>query len=165
MSYQTTQEKPTAAYVLSLVGGILSIVGAVILMLIAAISLSAYYSYPYYSFYPIFAVLYVGIGAWLIISGAIVVIAASRLNANPEEHNKWGMLILIFSILGGGGIFGIIGGILALVWKPSMLSTPPPPPWQQASTLQQIKRICPQCGRVLTEEMKFCPYCGKELGG
>jgi len=29
---------------------------------------------------------------------------------------------------------------------------------------QVITRICPQCGRSLSDEMKFCPYCGKELG-
>ena len=28
---------------------------------------------------------------------------------------------------------------------------------------QPIKRVCPQCGQVLTEEAKFCPSCGKQL--
>ena len=32
-----------------------------------------------------------------------------------------------------------------------------------ATPPQPITRICPQCGRVLTEEVRFCPYCGKEL--
>jgi hypothetical protein len=165
MSYQATKEKPTAAYVLSLIGGILSIIGAVVSLFIATILLSIYNPYPYYYYNPSpTAALLLGIGIWFFICGAIVIVAASKLNSNPEEHMKWGTITLVFSIL-GGGIFALIGGILAMVWKPSTPSTPPPPPWQQGTAFQQIKRICPQCGRVLTEEMKFCPYCGKELGG
>jgi hypothetical protein len=33
-----------------------------------------------------------------------------------------------------------------------------------AVSARVIKRICPQCGRVLTDEVKFCPYCGRKLG-
>lgn len=28
---------------------------------------------------------------------------------------------------------------------------------------EEIKRICPHCGRVVKEDVKFCPHCGKEL--
>jgi hypothetical protein len=48
---------------------------------------------------------------------------------NPVDHTKWGMVIIIFSVLsifssamagfGIGLILGLIGGILALTWKPS----------------------------------------------
>jgi hypothetical protein len=41
-------------------------------------------------------------------------------------------------------------------------SYPPPPP--QSQTPQVIKRICPQCGHVVAEDVKFCPHCGKTLG-
>jgi Family of unknown function (DUF6114) len=50
------------------------------------------------------------------------------LNSKPEEHSTWGTLILIFSVLsifggamggfGVGLILGLIGGVLALTWKP-----------------------------------------------
>jgi hypothetical protein len=33
-----------------------------------------------------------------------------------------------------------------------------------AVPVQAIRRICPQCGRVLTDEVKFCPYCGRNVG-
>lgn len=45
------------------------------------------------------------------------------MNSNPREHVTWGIIIIIFSVLSlviGGGfvigmIFGLIGGVLALV--------------------------------------------------
>jgi len=59
-------------------------------------------------------------------SGILVVISAIMLNARPEEHTVWGTVILVFSIIsflgmGGfliGAILGIVGGALALSWKP-----------------------------------------------
>jgi hypothetical protein len=48
------------------------------------------------------------------------------LNARPQEHTAWGIIVLIFSIvsfigMGGfliGAILGIAGGALALSLKP-----------------------------------------------
>jgi len=61
-----------------------------------------------------------------LISGIIVIIGATMLNAHPKEHITWGTIILVFSIVslfGMGGFFigamlGIIGGALALAWRP-----------------------------------------------
>ncbi|OFX15015.1 hypothetical protein A3K71_05450 [archaeon RBG_16_50_20] len=63
-----------------------------------------------------------------LIFGAIVIISAFMLNSKPQEHTTWGMLIVIFSVLsifgsamGGFGIglvLGLIGGALAMAWKP-----------------------------------------------
>ena len=60
-------------------------------------------------------------------SGILVVIGALMLNTHPKEHTSWGTIILIFSIisfLGMGGFFvgailGIVGGVLALSWRPT----------------------------------------------
>ena len=51
------------------------------------------------------------------------------LNNKPDQHSTWGILIIVFSVLsifgsamGGFGIgliLGLIGGILALTWKPT----------------------------------------------
>ncbi|MCL4436810.1 MAG: DUF6114 domain-containing protein [Thaumarchaeota archaeon] len=62
-----------------------------------------------------------------LVSGIIVIIGALMLNTRPAEHTTWGTIILIFSIislLGMGGFFvgailGIVGGALALSWRPS----------------------------------------------
>ena len=63
-----------------------------------------------------------------LIFGIIVIISALMLNRRPHEHTTWGILILVFSVLsvfgsmmGGFGIgvlLGLIGGILAITWKP-----------------------------------------------
>ena len=62
-----------------------------------------------------------------LVSGVIITIGSVMLNARPSEHNAWGMIILVFSIIsllgmGGflvGAILGIVGGALALSWKPT----------------------------------------------
>jgi hypothetical protein len=90
------------------------------------------------------------------------------LYVNSEKSKTWGVIVLVFSIislffgLGGfivGMILGIIGGALGIVWKPSAPSAPAVTP----VATQPITRVCPQCGRVLSEDVKFCPHCGKAL--
>jgi len=103
------EDKSTAAFVLSLIGGILILINGLIVAVIG-------------SFFVFF-----GVGILMIILGLVfgfaVLLSAIMLNANPREHVTWGILILIFSVLSiviGGGfvvglILGLIGGILALV--------------------------------------------------
>jgi hypothetical protein len=150
---QTVKEKPTAAYILSLIGGILGLIGGIAILLISifVVSVAAGVAAP------IIAAIYLGIGVWSIICSALIIFSATRLNEEPWEHVKWGIIILVFSIVGIWTLLGLIGGILALVYKPE--STVPPPP-----SVQAVTRICPRCGRVIKEDMKFCPYCGNELG-
>lgn len=152
MTTQAVQDKPTAAYVLSLIGGFLGLIVGFILIGLAA-SISTYYYYGT----QIIASIYGAIGGWCLITSIIVIVSAAKLNSNPWEHTKWGVIILVFSIIGLGTLFGLIGGILALVYKPQG-------PVPQQPPMQPITRICPKCGRVLREETKYCPYCGNELG-
>ena len=162
MSKQSVQNKPTAAFALSLVGGVLAIIAGVVLLVLAAVfstarSSSYYYGYYSYSYdYRGLAYILGGVGIWVLIASIMLIVGAVKLNSNPLEHTKWGVIILVFSIIGGGNIFGIIGGALALAYKPITYSQMPAPP-------QVITRICPQCGRVIDENTKFCPYCGKQL--
>lgn len=157
MTNQAVQDKPTAAYVISLIGGILGLIVGFILIISAAIIANAVGGYYYSGPSAAFAVLYGSIGVWSLITAVIVIISAVKLNSNPWEHTKWGVIILVFSIIGLGTLLGLIGGILALVYSPQS-PVPPQPP------MQVITRVCPKCGRVLREETKFCPYCGNELG-
>jgi hypothetical protein len=66
------------------------------------------------------------VGAVGLVSGIVVIISAAMLRSNPHQRTLWGALVIVFSCLsffgfGGfiiGAILGIIGGIMALTWKP-----------------------------------------------
>ena len=148
-----TQEKPTAAFVLSLIGAIFILIGGLVVAAAGAIV----------------AELGFAAGAVLaglaLICGIVVLISAIMLYVRPEQKVAWGVITIIFSIaslffcLGGfiiGMILGIVGGALGIAWKPS-------PPAAPVPAEAPIKRICPKCGRVITEDVKFCPHCGQTL--
>jgi hypothetical protein len=109
----------------------------------------------YYTSY--LGIVYGSIGVWALICSIIVVVSATQLNSNPIEHTKWGVIILVFSIIGIASLFGIIGGILALVFKSEKEVL------VQQAVGKPINRICPQCGWVIDETVKFCTHCGKQL--
>ena len=79
--------------------------------------------------YPVFSII--GLA-----SGALVILGAVMLYSRPFEKDLWGGVIIAFSILGilggmGGFmiglVLGIVGGALALAWNPTpktALSTP-----------------------------------------
>jgi hypothetical protein len=148
VSTQAVQNKPTAAYVLSLIGGIL---GLILGFLVTA-----------------FAVV---IGLWFLICSLIIIISAARLNSNPLEHTKWGIIILIFSIIGLVTLLAFIGGILALAYTP-MVPTPPQQPQPYAPIQERVIREeitkkevivkirCSYCGTLYDETLDKCPNCG-----
>jgi hypothetical protein len=61
-----------------------------------------------------------------LICGIIVTISALLLRLKPNLRQTWGILVLVFSILGFfgfggfivGSVLGIVGGIMTLRWKP-----------------------------------------------
>ena len=65
-------------------------------------------------------------GGWFfsvpLISGILVIIGAILMNIRPQETTTWGIMVLLFSIIGFtgmsfsilGSILGIIGGAIAL---------------------------------------------------
>ena len=187
MYQNQVQNKPTAAYILSLLGGIFGVLASLAFIALGALAYSALSSIDYYygsADYGAFGwgwAPLIGFGAWILITSILIIVFAGKLKARPLEHTKWGALILIFSIIGLGGLFAFIGGILALIYKPILVGAPqqygppqqqygPPqqaaytqPPPQQNYGQQPITRICPQCGRVVQENLKFCPNCGKQL--
>ena len=60
------------------------------------------------------------------VCGVIVLMSALVLRIHPQEHVMWGIVIIVFSAvsfvgMGGyfvGAAFGIIGGAIALTYKP-----------------------------------------------
>ena len=131
--------RPSAAYYLTLVGGLLGIILGLLLLIVL-------------------------IGVWIIIANIAVIICAQRLMTEPKEHSKYGILILVFSIL-SFNIITLIGGILALIYEPEPVKTqnyqpvtPQPQTIQYATT-----KYCPQCGNPIGGEAQYCPKCGTKL--
>jgi hypothetical protein len=148
----TTVEKPSAAFILSLIGGIFILLGGGAMAMLGSWRSSyGYSSYGNYGYGMMGGYGYGGWGGMMgrgfgmmgglgygfgligvvgLIFGAIVIISALMLNSKPEQHSTWGTLIIIFSVLsmfgsamGGFGIgliLGLIGGILAVTWKPAL---------------------------------------------
>ena len=108
-----------------------------------------------------------GFGVWCILCSFIVGSSFGRIWRNPSEHAKRGKLILIFSILGVSTIVAAAAGVITIRYKPQALvqkqSAYPEAEKPVESSQPIITRICPHCGRVLEEDVKFCPYCGKNL--
>ena len=137
----TETERPGAAFILSLIGGVFILLGG------GAMTMFGWWAgnhgYGMMGGYggwrgmmtPGFGMMG-GLGYGLgilgvlgLIFGAIVIIGAFMMNSKPEQHETWGILIVIFSVLGIFGsamggfgiglILGLIGGILGITWKPT----------------------------------------------
>lgn len=123
----------STAFVLSLIGGIIIVAGSAIAAFLAA------FGSPYGTYYGMgpgmmggFGFMYsygagwmVGLSLVALVSGIIVLIGAIMLNARPEDHITWGIVVLSFSVIsfigmGGyfiGAILGIAGGAIALSYR------------------------------------------------
>ena len=127
-------DKPTAAMVLSLIGGICVILGGAFIAFVG--SLVSSFGYLANGGTSGGATV-TAFGVVGIIMGLIMIAGSFMLYSKPTSAKMWGIIILILSILswvtavGGlviGFILGLIGGILAIMYKPSAPATPPPAP-------------------------------------
>ena len=100
-------EKPTGAFLFSLIGGAFVLLGGLVVT--------------------------VAMGGWDpmgpvgVLWGVLMIASAVKLNSNPDKHRAYGALIVVLSLvswygsIGGlvlGFIFGLPGGILAITWTP-----------------------------------------------
>ncbi len=136
-------ERPTAAFVLSLISGILVLLTGILMLvaagLVSSISGELVPGIPYPleligSLIAIFGVVGLIFGI-LILVGAVMI-----YSGEPSKVKIGSILVLVFSILSlfivGGGFFigfilGLIGGILGLIWKPPVRQETPTPGLQQ----------------------------------
>ncbi|MEM0062126.1 MAG: hypothetical protein QXT53_07630 [Ignisphaera sp.] len=134
-------ERPTAALILSLIGGVLIALDGIraeIELAIKGIDVESIESLAPGLAGFIRGVVIVII-ALIIIIGIVIVIGALQIRSGmPKKVRTWSMIVLILSIIslffGGGFVIGsilsLVGGILGLVWKPSKaesaISTPSP---------------------------------------
>lgn len=93
-------------FVLALIGGILGIVVGI------ALAVLGWLIFPIINRLPDANV--VGLGIYWIISSILVIVGGVWMK-NTEKCLKGGILALIFSIVSGGNIFGIVGGITGII--------------------------------------------------
>ena len=134
MMQQTTTAYPKTASILALIGGMIIVLGGVLFIFASAFVLPNI-SYTNISTptglnsaaIPALVSGVVGVmGAFGLVSGAIVLMSSVFTLSRIGQPRTWGILILVFSILsfvglGGfvvGAVLGMVGGILALRWKP-----------------------------------------------
>lgn len=119
----SSSEKPTAAFALSLIAGILIFINGAVL---GAVGSFIAPFIPGASETALITGILGSLTAIGVILGIIMILAAVLLYRNPAQKTMWGVIILVLSIISifiGGGfiiglILGIIGGALALAWKP-----------------------------------------------
>lgn len=130
---QTYRNPPTGAFILSLFGGIIILLNGLLYLFVNNL-LSQLPNLPGYDpttmpGIPALAaaqtVLYILAGIGIVIA-AVIIYSSFMLHHTMRHHVGWGVVILVFSLVSivmGGGfiaglILGVIGGILALVWRP-----------------------------------------------
>jgi len=134
------EEKPTAAAVLSMVGGALVVAGG-----FAELAYAAYLSnLGNFAFgtseRPAGGIYYV-LGGLGILLGIVIVVLGTRLLSHPDDNVTMGVLVIVFAVVSlasfwGGFVVGfpvaVVGGVLAVLWKPEerveFASLPPASP-------------------------------------
>lgn len=124
-------EKPTAGFVLSLIGGIFILLGGLLWISVGAIIGSL--GLGDFGLGPTL------LGAVGVIMALLVMIGGVMMYMRPQQHLMWGVIVLVFTLVSVpfsffglliGFILGLIGGILGIVFKPSAPMAAPyaPPP-------------------------------------
>jgi len=117
------EERPYAAFVLSLVGGVLILVGGLLGLTWLGWPMWGWWGMGMmWGWMPGFLLVFSAIG---IVSGGAIVTAAYMLYNKPSQAQTWGTIVLVFAVVsllsaGGfiiGALLGIIGGLLALTWR------------------------------------------------
>jgi len=117
MASATTESRvSSAAFALALASGVIIIFGGIMPWLFLANFQAS----------PMGGMMGGLMGGWLfplsLVAGAMVLFGAIMMNARPQETQIWGVIVLVFAIVGFtgmgfsilGAILGIIGGIIAL---------------------------------------------------
>lgn len=132
------EEKPTTAFILSLIGGILIFLGTLYFVISNVVLWSIFASLGFLGFPPINIALVVALSLWGVICGTLTVVGAILIDSGEIHKVKNGsILVLVFSILSWigadagllvGFVLGLVGAILGLTWKPPIAEKPPAPP-------------------------------------
>jgi hypothetical protein len=116
----------TIPFVLSIIGGIIMLLFSLVYSVWFSSAAPNWGGFGFMGNYAGSTGFMAGISIVGLVSGMIMIISAVMLRVHPGEHLIWGTVIIVFSaisFLGMGGFFigailGIIGGALALSFKP-----------------------------------------------
>jgi len=126
--------KPTAAFVLSLIGGLIYLI--VGLIIVGASTIAS--SFTDIVALPEIGTLLAVVGGIGVLCGLIMAVGAVLMYSESKSRVRLGaVLVLVFALVGalftvGGFVIGfilaLVGSILGLVWKPqeNMQTIPPP---------------------------------------
>jgi hypothetical protein len=112
-----------------------------------------------------------------VIMGIIMVVGGFMLYSKPTSAKMWGVIVLVLSIIswvtaiGGffiGFLLGLIGGILAITFKPTMAPGAPPPMMSSSmpmgsAPMGSMGMTCKNCGASIPAGATRCPSCGAAL--
>lgn len=146
---------PTAGAILSLIGGIFVLLVGVWLAIIGTA----------FSFFlgSLTGLFFIGL-----VVGILIVVFAALMFAAPRMKVAWGALVIVLAIvslptaLGGffiGFILALIGGILAITYKPT--PTMMAPPMMGAPMGGPVPAACPACGGPIDPARRTCTRCGR----
>jgi Family of unknown function (DUF6114) len=106
--------RPIAATVLTFLGGLFVILGGIVVAVLGTVlAVLGHFS----------GLFYIGL-----LDGLLLIVVAILMAAAPRGHVAWGVLAVVLSVvslvvaLGGfviGFLLSLIGGILAIAWRPS----------------------------------------------
>lgn len=127
-------EKATAAFVLSLIGGIIYfLIGALVAVVAAFI-----HTIPGVGEIAIAGLAVAAVGGIGLVSGVLIIIGSAMMNSSVRSRVRTGsIIVLVFTLVGApftaaglivGLLLGIVGSILGLTWKPAVEAPTPPPP-------------------------------------
>jgi hypothetical protein len=121
----SSNDKPTAAFVLSLIGGIFVLLAGFIIGVIGAIAT--------------FFIAGIGgvFGLLGMLWGILMIIGAVMLYRSPDQHTEWGIVILVAS--------------LGIIWHPETISRPLATricPYC-GRVLRKESKFCQHCGKQL----------------
>ncbi len=140
-----SEQKPEYAFLATLIGGIFILVDGAIGFMIAVRSGYWYiwiWDFPYSAFL---------LGALGIVLGVLIIMSGIMGYKKIQRTSVIGMMVIALSIasfiltMGGfviGFGFGLVGGILFLVWEPAEMKN------------------CLHCGKTIKLDSWYCPHCG-----
>ncbi len=165
-------DKPTAAFVLSLIGGIFVLLGGVFQAFVGAV-ISGIGNTNGATGVPDIGSTVAILGILGLVFGIIMILGGIMMYTKPASHTMWGVIVLILSLisfatssLGGffvGFLLGLIGGILGLVFKPTMAAGAMPPPMMSSSMpmgsapIGSMGMTCKNCGASIPAGATRCP--------